>query len=218
MSKEQRCYLCCKTIPVGEETNEHFIPRCFYEGKRVPNEPRLSFPSHADCNASTTREEEWIAVHLAFSNPLFGRNEERFQRAMRALNRPQAAGLLARFNAGATELPSGWAALEIGVRDLGWVLAKIVKGLCLRECGVFLGPSTECSVPSSGDTGSVLIAKGEGLRDQGWFNWDLLLHGIHPYWVTTVPKSRLRGPAGSGPNDCMKLEWPRKIQEEDDRP
>ncbi|MGA7123377.1 MAG: hypothetical protein WBY94_24960 [Polyangiaceae bacterium] len=112
-----------------------------------------------------------------------------------------------------------------------WVLAKIVKGLCWRECGTLLGPETHWTVrkanyertielaadwcidvPSIGNIsqrGAVLLAKGVGIPDKALFNWYLIIHGQHPFFVTTVPSERVRPDAVGGPHDCMSLVWPK---------
>lgn len=44
-SRAERSFLCCEPL-VGERTKEHFVPRCFYEGGRLPDEPGLCLPAH----------------------------------------------------------------------------------------------------------------------------------------------------------------------------
>jgi hypothetical protein len=128
------------------------------------------------------------------------------------------------------ELPGG-AGIMVGGDRMTWVLAKIVKGLCWRECGTFLGPETEWTVriadfadviewrakwsieiPSIGDIsqrGTVLIAKGDGRPQECLFLWLLIVQGRHPYFVTTRPRATLHAGALVLETDFMKLAWPR---------
>jgi hypothetical protein len=226
-----RCFLCCEPVSPELRSKEHFVPRCFYEGNRLPDEPGLCLPAHRDCNVSTSSDEEWVAVNLALSNPLGGRNEERWARSIRALRRPEAEGLKERLVSGIVELPGGGASLHVGSGRLIWVLAKIVKGLCWRNCGTLLGPETQWTirqadyeqtitleadwcveVPANGDLtqrGAVVLAKGLGLPEKLLFNWFLIVHGQHPFFVTTVPRLRFEEGAVDDPHDCMQLAWPK---------
>ncbi|MDP9033530.1 MAG: hypothetical protein M3O50_01880 [Myxococcota bacterium] len=228
--EEETCYLCCQPMH-GERTKEHFIPRCFYEGRRLPDEEGLCLPAHQACNVSTSEEEQWIALALGLSYPIGERNPERWNRSIRTLLRPQADGLRQRFMSDIVDLPGGGAAMPAGTERHTWVLAKIVKGLCWRECQTLLGAETQWTgrvanyediialsphwqveVPSKGNVsqrGSVLIAKGMGIPEKGLFCWYLILHGLHPHVVFTVPKERLDPGAVHGEHDCMNLVWPK---------
>ena len=225
---QKTCFLCCKPIH-GKATTEHFLPRCFYEGRRVPNEPGLTLPAHGECNASTTDEEEWVAHSLALSDPLPGPKGERWDRAIRALKLPRAMSQA--FVGSILQLPDGGAALPMGVERATWVYAKIVKGLSYRTCGALLGPGTPWSVrvgdyahaiqlgpphtpilveiPAKGpDRGTMLIAKGVQLGETA-FVWVMILQGKHPIFVTTLPPELLPKEAARDEHDFMNLTWPK---------
>ena len=107
------CFLCGLS---GATENEHFIPRCFYTDKRVPNDGAgtYSLPAHAKCNRSTSRDEEWLATNFALSRPLGGPDGgERWDRAVRALTDPKAAGMKARVLDGMVDLSDGGASLAV---------------------------------------------------------------------------------------------------------
>jgi hypothetical protein len=198
----------------------------------LPDEPGLCLPAHRACNISTSLDEEWLATVLALSNPLGGGNKERWDRSIRAIKRLEAAGLKAAIVSGIVPLPGGAASLATDPVRQTWVLAKIVKGLCWRQCETLLGPETEWTVlrpdyddviacddrpwlveiPSQGDVsqrGSVLLAKGIGLPEKGLFSWLLMVHGVHPYLVTTLRRERFPPGAAGESHHCLRLAWPK---------
>src|ERR1019366_4361452 len=149
----RRFFLCCKPL-VGKWSAEHFVPRCFYPNRKVPNEPNLTVPAHPECNRSTSDEEEWGFQVLSLSHPLglhgspSSAEHERWNRAQRALTMARPGlpgGRAAGFWRRVVDLPGGGAALPMGVDRYLWVLAKIAKGLSYRETGLLWGPDTEWS-------------------------------------------------------------------------
>jgi hypothetical protein len=226
------CYLCCLPIAGGaDRTKEHFIPRTFYENRKLPDENDLSFPAHRSCNESTTKEEEWVATCLALSNPLGPSSGERWDRAVRAVSRDKAIAMRTALVRDAIDLPGGASAIPVGMGRLTWVLAKIVKGLVVRSTGTLLPNGTPWSirhgnyesaialeaplfveVPGHGDIsqrGTVLLAKGiQHPKMPTVFNWELIIHGRHPFFVTTAPRENLGG--GAGERDCVPLVWPKE--------
>jgi hypothetical protein len=81
-----RCFLCCEPL-VADADRKHFIPHCFYEGRRLPNEPNLTLPAHHECNASTSIDEQWVATILALARL----DEELFLEVFAQTPKPKAA-------------------------------------------------------------------------------------------------------------------------------
>jgi hypothetical protein len=229
-TRAQHCYLCCEPLnarpELGAATIEHFIPRCFYEGRQVANEPDLSLPAHLECNRSTSLDEEWVFIHFALTSPIGSgpsgpRSGERQQRAIRALTRPtprRPEGLAKRFEEGALALPSGdFRAVYIGADRLTWVLAKLAKGLTFRASGALLPPETVWTtrycdygeliqdtfspwvveVPREGPTrGEVLIAKGFSTAE--YVAWRMVILGALPAAITTMTPPILANEKAAG--------------------
>jgi hypothetical protein len=208
-----RCYLCCEPLEgrpeLGTATADHFIPHCFYENRRVPDEPDLCLPAHLECNRSTSLDEEWVFINFALSSPIglrpWGERQERAKRALLRATPKNPGGLMTRYIAGTTILPGGdFMHTRIGTDRVTWVLAKLAKGLTFRTSGQLLGPDTlwttrytdyaafiqearpwAVDVPSRGPSrGDVLVAKGFLL--EGCITWRIELLGALPAVITTM--------------------------------
>lgn len=209
-------------------------PAAFYPGGKLPNESNLTLPAHAACNATTVKDEEWVAAAFALSNPLGGRRQEQWDRAMRALTmaRPRGRRLGDAFMDGMLELPTGGGGLPLGTDRITQVLAKIIKGVCSRDLDLLLDGETQwttrnhaydafveweapifAEVPGRGDIfhrGSVMLAKGFRMETAPTlFHWQVMLAGQGPFFVHTVPRESTRLlDSEIGENDFMKVRWP----------
>jgi hypothetical protein len=127
------CYLCGEC---GADTREHVVSKAFY----VPPLPSdmITLPAHLACNQSTSKDEEWLSMVWSTSRPEPRGNQDRWDKAIRGLKRERSARLKAAFLGSMTELPSGWAKVEIDEPRIYYVIAKIVKGLVYNEDGVLL--------------------------------------------------------------------------------
>lgn len=195
------CYLCGQP---GADSSEHSIPRSFYFRKAVPDEARdLTHPAHARCNKSTASDEEWVAHNLALSRPLGGAaTSERWDRAIRAMTRPQAQGMKAKLLDGMQDLPDGGALLRMGEDRVDRVLVKIAKGLCFRDHAHVIPSDAGWLVRVTDyseivaidyhntldEVSDVLFAKGVAVPAKGLFAWWMVLFGQHPYAVISVPR------------------------------
>ena len=130
----ERCYLCGDAIEKRDRTNEHFVSRGFYPNAKLPNIAGLSLPAHGSCNASTHLDEEHVAHVLSFSRPFDGQpKDERWDRAVRALNNKNKTGYREAFFRDAIDLgPNSGAYLKLGDRS-NWVLARICKALWFKR-------------------------------------------------------------------------------------
>lgn len=226
--KSNVCFLCCRPID-GKGTKEHFVSRCFYLDRKLPNDPTLQLPAHQECNGSTSADEEWVAVNFGLAQP--GAKGERWERAIRALtmDRPAGRPLAQSFMAKVLEVPGG-VALPVGADRLTWVIGKIVKGLCYREWGVLLDENVQWTLRVCPDElresedlrvlvelpanepgrGGVLAAKGAGLPDKGLFIWVVVLVGMAPLMMMTTPREGLNlQPGAEGKFGFTKLAWPK---------
>lgn len=141
-----RCFLCGRSIARREGDREHFIPRIFFEGGKIPNGlPHVApLPSHRVCNSSTHLIEERVAIVWATGGgpPDADHSEtERWLRSVRALKHPKKAALLASFLSHTEELPDGSARLRIPNDGTYWVLGKMLKGIVYQDLGRFIDPA-----------------------------------------------------------------------------
>lgn len=125
------CFLCGAE---GADTKEHVVARAFYEGGKLPNDSRvLVLPSHRACNASVKDDEEHVAHAWAVTAVQPFRSDERYARAVRALQ--GSCGLRHLVMDRAVHQDNGWVMLSFPGRRVHYVLSKIVRGLLYRETG-----------------------------------------------------------------------------------
>lgn len=142
-----RCYLCGATIAHGEGDREHYIGRQFHPSGRIPNvDGRVEpLPSHRECNRSTMRDEDRVAMAWALTDPMAHTRPERYERAMRGLKREKAAGLRASFVANMQRLAVG-GLIKVPGLSVHYVVAKMVRGLFYLDSGHVFGPDVRWSI------------------------------------------------------------------------
>lgn len=220
-----RCYLCGLDIASGQGDREHFIPRALFERGKLPNEPGRPepLPSHIACNRSTSLDEARMAITWATVRPVGFGSAERWDRAMRALKRPMAAGLKASFLDNIEELASGGARLTIPNESADYVSAKMVRGIIYRETGHVYGTHVlwflrmvthEHMVKKGGVLvdfpGAVTAKYLVSPNDPDVSMCFLAIHGLHIVAVFTFPASApLVTTDGSELTDAKPLPWPR---------
>jgi hypothetical protein len=224
-----RCYLCGLNIANGKGDRDHFVPRALFEHGKLPNETGRPepLPSHTVCNRSTSRDEQRVAISWATVRPVGFGSQERWDRAIRALKRPQAERLKASFLAHLVKLPHG-ARLTIPGRSAHYVIAKIVRGLLYRQSGHVFGPHVRWFIRQSHlsdmvendgvvfDFPGALTAKCLVVPDDPDTTMTFLaIHGIHVISAFTFPAQKESSMfEGEVPEDTFVLSWPRVWSEE----
>lgn len=222
-----RCYLCGLDIPPGEMSREHFIGRQLFENGKIPNGlPNVQpLPSHTKCNTSTQRDEDRMAILWSIVRPDGVKNDamqERWDRSVRALKRPQAAGLKSSIIDHVEHLPLG-VRIPIPGKAAHYAIAKMVRGIIYRETGHVYGDHVRWFVRQL--TLDQMVEAGGELRELGpvvakylvvpedpdTSMCFLAIHGIHIVVAFTFPESKpLVTHDGDVVSDADVLPWPRK--------
>jgi hypothetical protein len=138
---DEVCYLC--GVAGDTLTKEHVVPRTLYENRKIPNDAgALILSAHRECNQSTSWDETWMSVVSAVTQPPALRNRERWERALRTLERPdepdKGTGFRKAFFESMIDSPAGESAIRLEPIRLGYFLAKIAKGVAYDECRLLL--------------------------------------------------------------------------------
>jgi hypothetical protein len=210
-----RCYLCGGE---GADTREHVIPKALYT-KPAPSN-LIVLPAHFACNNGMSKDEERVVYAWAACRPGAPLVDPLYEKALRALLRPQAAGLRASFLENVLPLDeSGGHVLQIPGLSVPYVLAKIVKGLLYRETGHVLDLQSKWwmgevqldimvewaegrLIQTPGDRVTAKYLHDDGFQRGAWVLGmaDLRVYGVMVFGKdVVVPPSRI---------DCVTLPWP----------
>jgi hypothetical protein len=217
-----RCYLCGKE-GAKAGNREHFVPRSFFEHKKLPPLGAEPLPAHAECNSSTTKDEERVGIVWATVRPLDLGSEERYARALRAVKHVKAAGLRNSFLHNMRKLPIG-GEVRIPGHSVHYVIAKMVRGIIYRATGHVYGPcvrwyirmtALDMMVAEEGEiveVPGVLTAKFVvDPDDQDTSMCFVAMYGLHFFAAFTFPEGT--GALGTdeaiGAN-AVPLNWPRR--------
>lgn len=217
---DEICFLCGKR---GADTREHILSRALYPPPRPSD--MLTAPSHETCNKSTARDEEWLAITWAVTRPFPEMNQERYDRALRALKREESAKMRDAFFASFTAHESGGAFLHVELSRVQYVLAKIVKGLVFHEDGLLISTDHTWWIKSIDlaimversaafthqvEVHDVVVFRWETLGPSVF--WALALFNMHIYWGVTVAPAdfdRLAGRIPALRESSVRLPWPK---------
>jgi hypothetical protein len=210
------CFLC--GLP-GADSDEHVVPRCFYDDRR-PTTGGITARAHQKCNSSIGLDEQSAFVTLSTSRLIGMGGDERYERAKRTLLRPEAQAFAQSFLDSMVPLPGGGAMRTIDELSLLYVLAKIVKGFVYRETGQLLLDNLWwtrtitferlITAPTDRivDVPAVLSARwAQFPSEPRATSWWMSFYGQHHYFVVSAP----RGTRGAFPNGVgsVALTWPR---------
>ncbi len=130
------CYLCGEVVQ-GEASYDHVPPKQFFPKDLRNRENLLTLPTHACCNASYGKDEEYVRHALgavALRGPI---GEELGQDMARAYHRPDGRGMSLyckihgefELRPGGIYLPQGVISKTFDGERLHRVMWKIVRGL-----------------------------------------------------------------------------------------
>lgn len=151
-SPSRLCVYCGVRPATGR--GDHIPPSCLFA---VRPDPPILIPSCFECNQGQSREDEYFRLTITSRADVADHPEvpTLSGTVVRGLARPQARGFLEGFcqNIGLAELrsPGGLYLQDVGVmnvdlRRLDAVVARIVRGLFYHETGTPLAPTSVVSV------------------------------------------------------------------------
>jgi hypothetical protein len=183
----------------------------------------ITLPAHLACNKSTSRDEEWVTIGWATCRPFPDDGDARYDKSKRALLRDHAEGLRKKYLTSLKPQPSGGAILDLGVGRVEYVLAKIVKGLLMRQEGILLSQDHTWSIKKVDlavmveqeqlthmlEIHDVAVFRWEVRRSTAF--WTLALYNMHIFSGVAVDPVDFDGLSVRVPwlADGVRLPWPK---------